>query len=196
MSPEEIRKEMRQKRNLKLENKSEDEKKTSFGIWIMLRLLVTILLTLSILIGMKRSASFKNLFYKEVYETNFSFDYVNNIYQKLFGSPIPFSKYIKEPVQETFKETLTFKEKEAYEDGVKLTVEKNYLVPIKNSGLVVFIGEKENYGNTVIIQQMDGIDLWYGNLKEVNVKLYDYVEEGNLNYKYNIEVKIKTEMCQ
>lgn len=23
-----------------------------------------------------------------------------------------------------------------------------------------------------------------------------YVEEGNLNYKYNIEVKIKTEMCQ
>ena len=128
---------------------------------------------------MKRSASFKNLFYKEVYETNFSFAYVNNIYQKLFGSPIPFSKYIKEPVQETFKETLTFKEKEAYEDGVKLTVEKNYLVPIKNSGLVVFIGEKENLGNTVIIQGIDGIDYWYSNVENLSVNLYDYTSKGD-----------------
>ena len=64
--------------------------------------------------------------------------------------------------------------------SVALTVTTNYLVPVKKSGLVVFIGEKENYGNVIIIQQMDGIDLWYGNLKETNVKLYDYVEEGTL----------------
>lgn len=48
------------------------------------------------------------------------------------------------------------------------------------SGLVVFIGEKEGYGNTVIIQQANGIDLWYGNIESVNVKLYDYVETGVL----------------
>ena len=46
--------------------------------------------------------------------------------------------------------------------------------------MVVFVGEKEKYGSTVIIQQIDGTDLWYSNLESVNVKLYDYVEKGSL----------------
>ena len=65
-------------------------------------------------------------------------------------------------------------------DGVRLTVNDKYLVPNQLSGLVVFIGEKEGYGNTVIIQQANGIDLWYGNIEDVNVELYDYVEQGDL----------------
>ena len=43
-----------------------------------------------------------------------------------------------------------------------------------------YIGEKEEYGNTVIIQQIDGIDVWYGNISNTSIKLYDYVEKGNL----------------
>ena len=42
---------------------------------------------------------------------------------------------------------------------------------------VTYIGEKEGYNNTVIIQQSNGYYAWYGNIKE-NVKLYDYVESG------------------
>lgn len=175
MNPEEIRREMRLKRTKKLDTKVDGMKNF---VWI--RFLVTILLTLGILIGMKSSVSFKKEFYKQVYETNFSFAYVNHIYQNLFGSPVPFSEFLKEPVKPTFKEKLIYKEEKAYKEGVALTVENQYLVPIKNSGLVVFIGEKEGYGKTVIVQQMDGIDLWYGNLNEINVKLYDYVEEGSL----------------
>lgn len=176
MNPEEIKREMRLKRNKRLEQK--EEKKPNSFIWI--RLLITILLTLGILIGMKQSTKFKKLFYEQVYETNFSFAYMNGIYKNLFGSPIPFSEFLKEPIQPTFKEKLVYQKEEPYKDGVKLTVDNGYLVPIKNSGLVVFIGEKEGYGKTVIIQQMDGIDLWYGGLREINVKLYDYVEEGSL----------------
>lgn len=177
MSPEDIKREMRLKRNRRLEPKKKF-KKTNNLIWI--RLLLTILLTLTILIETKKSTQFKKHFYEQVYETNFSFAYMNGIYQKLFGSPIPFSEFLKEPITPTFKEKLVYQKKEPYKDGVKLTVDNGYLVPIKDSGLVVFIGEKEDYGKTVIIQQMNGIDLWYGGLKEVNVKLYDYVEEGNL----------------
>ncbi len=176
MNPEEIKREMRLKRNKRLEQK--EEKKPNSFIWI--RLLITILLTLGILIGMKQSTKFKKLFYEQVYETNFSFAYMNGIYKNLFGSPIPFFEFLKEPIQPTFKEKLVYQKEEPYKDGVKLTVDNGYLVPIKNSGLVVFIGEKEGYGKTVIIQQMDGIDLWYGGLREINVKLYDYVEEGSL----------------
>lgn len=174
MNPEIIKKQMRLKRNKQLKQ----QKKHSNLIWM--KLMATIILTLSILIGIKQSKTFKKVFYEQVYETNFSFAYINNIYKNLFGNPIPFQELVKTPVQATFKEQLVYKEKENYKEGVKLTVEDHYLVPIKNSGLVVFIGEKEGYGKTVIIQQMNGVDLWYGGLKEINVKLYDYVEEGSL----------------
>lgn len=178
MDPEMIRREIKQKHNLK----KETSKEVRSGIWtgIFFRFLATILLTLGIVIGLKESKQFKQQFYKQVYDTNFSFAYINSVYQKAFGSPIPFSTLIKQPVQATFQEQLVYKNQEKYKEGVKLTVENHYLVPIKNSGLVVFIGEKDGYGKTVIIQQMDGIDVWYGGLSDVHVKLYDYVEEGSL----------------
>ena len=46
------------------------------------------------------------------------------------------------------------------------------------SGLVVFIGEKEGYGKSVVVQQSNGIDVTYGGVEEVNIKVYDYVSEG------------------
>ena len=37
----------------------------------------------------------------------------------------------------------------------------------------------EKYGNVVIIEGIDGVDIWYGNLQNINVKLYDYVNESD-----------------
>lgn len=54
------------------------------------------------------------------------------------------------------------------------------MIPSLESGIVVYIGEKENYKQVVIVQQMNGVDVWYGNIKQANVKLYDYVEKGSL----------------
>ena len=42
------------------------------------------------------------------------------------------------------------------------------------------MGEKEGYGNTVIIEQVNGIDVWYANIKSNDIKMYDYIEKGNL----------------
>ena len=39
-----------------------------------------------------------------------------------------------------FKDTLSYKSKINYLDGVELTVDNKYLVPVIKSGLVVFIG--------------------------------------------------------
>ena len=36
----------------------------------------------------------------------------------------------------------------------------------------------DNYNNTIIIEGIDGVDIWYGNIKNNNVKLYDYVNRG------------------
>lgn len=158
------------------------------------KFLITMAFTLVTLIVLKGNKSLQPAFYKEVYDTNFSFATVNNLYEKYLGSPLPFKDFFKD-AEPVFNEKLVYTEANVYKDGVKLTVEKNYLVPNQLSGLVVFIGEKEGYGNTIVIQQINGIDLWYSNVTDVSVKLYDYVEKGTLlgtainNYIYLVYKK-------
>lgn len=168
-----------QKKRLQQFKTKESKKPLSITKYITKVLLVTVL-TLLTMITLKSNTSLKTKFYKEVFTKNFSFAKVNQLYQNYFGSPIPFQDLIKKPVTTVFQESLTYQDESLYQDGVKLTVGENYLVPNRESGMVVFIGEKEGYGKTVIIQGMSGVDTWYGNLNEVNVKLYDYVGEGDL----------------
>ncbi len=145
---------------------------------IALKFLVLVILTILTLILLKND-KFKSNFYKYIYEDNISFAQINKWYQDKFGSSLPFSKYF-ETITPVFNEKLNYKEANKYKDGVSLLVEDNYLVPAIDSGIVIFIGEKEGYGNTIIIQQENGIDLWYSNLKEINLKLYDYIKDGSL----------------
>ena len=46
--------------------------------------------------------------------------------------------------------------------------------------MVIFVGEKENLGKTVIIEQVNGVEVWYSNLSSININIYDYVEKGSL----------------
>lgn len=52
-------------------------------------------------------------------------------------------------------------------------------VNVMQSGIVVFVGEKDGLGNTVIIQGIDGVEFWYSNLDDMVVGLYDYVSNGD-----------------
>ena len=149
-----------------------------FIIRSIFRIGITIVLTLIILINIKKDYKFKDKFYNSVYENNLDFAYFNSLYKQYFGDSIPFQEFLE--TQPVFNETLNYEKMEQYLEGVKLSVGTEYLVPVINSGLVVFIGEKEGYGNVVVIEQIDGIDCWYGNLDTTNISLYDYVEEGSL----------------
>lgn len=170
----------RVRNNIKNKKKVKSVKKYNFRIFKFVNsFCVTIILTLLTLIILKSNSKLKQGFYKEVYEKNFSFSKVNEMYKKYFGSSIPFKDFFVS-TKPVFNEKLTYLEANKYMDGVKLTVDDKYLVPNQLSGLVVFIGEKEGYGNTIIIQQANGIDLWYGNIESANIKLYDYVEQGDL----------------
>lgn len=142
--------------------------------WIN-KILVVVLITLCTLIGVKKSKKFSSFFYDNVYETSMPFIKINNYYEKIFGSSLPF----KNSDKMVFNEKLSYNSSEKYMDGVKLGVEYSYLVPSYGTGLVLFVGEKENYGNTVIVSNNSGIDVWYSNI-EPCVKLYDYVKEGEL----------------
>ena len=126
----------------------------------------------------KYNNDYRDIIYKKIYLDNFSFTQVKQFYSKYLGGVSFLDKYVLD-TKPVFNENLTYYEKSRYYDGVKLKVDNNYLIPSIESGIVVFKGEKEHYGNVVIIQGMDGVDIWYGNISTSNINLYDYIEEGS-----------------
>jgi stage IV sporulation protein FA len=167
------------KSKIKKKNKKTNKNRSSLYGFIS-KLLITIILTLITLILLKSNNKLKTFFYNKVYDNNISFATINKWYENHFGSSIPFKELVEKDTKAVFNNKLEYSKKEKYLDGVKLSVDKNYLVPILESGMVVYIGKKEGYGNTVIVQQVNGVDVWYGNINNPNVKLYDYVEKGKL----------------
>ncbi len=143
------------------------------------RLLIVTIIFLSCLILIKSNNSFKNNLIKYVYEDSFKFTKLKAIYEKYFGKILSIDK-VAPKEEAVFNEKLEYSKANVYNDGAVLTVSDNYMVPTLESGIVVFIGEKEGYGSTVIIEQVDGIDVWYSNIKANNIKMYDYIEKGSL----------------
>lgn len=160
-------------------NKQEKKPKMKIPFSIINRIFLSAILLLVCLCLTKVNTSFKDWINKNVYQTNFSFAKINKIYEKYFGDIYPLEG-LAVSTESVFNEQLIYSEKEDYKEGVKLVVSSNYLVPVLESGIVVFIGEKENYGQTIIIQQVDGTDIWYVGVDDSNIKIYDYVEKGNL----------------
>lgn len=147
---------------------------------IFFRILIVGVLTISALITLKAFPNWKEVFYTKVFQDHFSFAPIHAWYEKTFGSPMPWKDLLKDPLEPVFKEELYYTHLEPYQNGVKLTVENSYLVPSYESGMVIFVGEKEGYGNVVIIEQTDGVEVWYGNLSSIPIKVYDYLEKGSL----------------
>ena len=75
---------------------------------------------------------------------------------------------------------MSFQKISKFKDGVELIVNENYLVPVIESGIVVYMGEKEDYGYTIIVEQVNGIDVSYSSINPIDIKIYDYVEKGTL----------------
>ena len=156
-------------------NKKEKNRLKSF----VNKLLIVIILFLANLILIKSNQKYRDFIEENIYNNNFSFAKIKNFYNKYLGGVETLDRLVNNTT-EVFNETLKYNSESIYYDGVKLEVQNNYLVPILEEGMVVFIGEKENYGNTIIIQGLNGIDIWYGNMSNTSVKLYDYVEKGAL----------------
>ena len=72
------------------DNKSSKSKNNLFKN-IVLRVLITIIVTLILLIGFKMNNNFKKTFYHYVYEENFPFSVVKNFLQEKFGTSLTFA---------------------------------------------------------------------------------------------------------
>ena len=160
-------------------NNTDSEKKIKpFLINLTIRTLIVIIILISLAIIYKNENVLKDKISNYFFEENISFTKINKFYDKYLGGLLPIKN--NNNTVEVFNEKLNYSSSSIYYDGIKLLVSENYLVPSLDEGMVVFIGDKENYGKTIIIENLDGIDFWYGNITNSSLKLYDYVEKGSL----------------
>ena len=167
----------------KMKNKNKDNNtstKKKILTSLLNKLLVSALLLVFSLCLIKFNPSVKSFVDKNVFNSNISFAKINTLYNKYFGNIFPISGLANSDIEPVFSDKLVYSKKEDYKEGVKLTVGNSYLVPVLESGIVVFIGDKDNYGHVVIVQQVNGIDLWYVGVDTDNLKIYDYIEKGKL----------------
>ena len=152
------------------------------------KILISIMFIVGSVIYIKLGENNLANYKKYIFENNLMFTKINNWYTKNFGNILP---TVSTPSEVNVSKTDNISAKEKYQDGYKIVDVSGPITSIA-SGLLVFMGEKENYGNTLIIQGVDGTDIWYGNISDVNLKLYDYVEAGSIlgnaseNYYYLI----------
>lgn len=144
---------------------------------IFYKVLIVIIFIIFGTLIIKKSNNIKDVIYNNVYVNYINFPFIKNLYNSYLGNVIPFQNIIKE--EPVFNEKLNYKEKSKYNNGAKLILNNN-IVPIIDSGIVIFIGNKDNFNKTVIIENSDGVEEWYGNLNNINVKLYDYVNKNDI----------------
>ena len=139
------------------------------------RTLIAIIFVLGSIIFTNISDENKELYQKYVLKDSLEFTKINELYQSLFGSVD-----ITNKDAEVVFGNINYTNIEPFKNGAKLTVGMNEVVNVITSGIVVFIGEKDDLGNTIIIQGNDGVDIWYSNITDTDIKVYDYLESGNI----------------
>ena len=143
----------------------------------IIKVLSMVIVFLLLAIMCKKDVSYRDNIYNNIYNESINFSYFKNVYNKYLGGVFPSYK-INDTVK-TFNEKIRYSNSTNYYDGVKLMVDDNYLVPLIKDGIVVYIGNKDNYDNVIIIEDDDGVDTWYGNICNVSVNMYDNLEAGN-----------------
>ena len=160
-----------------LKSKNHSNVKSYFNKLVR-RVLLTTIIVLTILIVCNLNKNFKTFINKNVYETNYNFSKINTLYKKYF---LNIKNTAEDKVTSLVSKNniLDYTSVKEYKDGVVLTVEDNYPVKMLESGLVVFIGEREGI-DSIVVQQSNGIDVIYGNIDAKDIKIYDYIEKGNI----------------
>ena len=144
--------------------------------YIITKILLSIVFLMSSLIFIKLDDNNKLLYKKEVLTNSLSFTSINNWYEKYFGSVAPVVKNEKL----VFSDDMIVSEIKDYDTYELLSLKSSNAVSSITGGIVVYIGNKDNLGETIIVQGNDGFDIWYGNMENINVKLYDYIEGGSI----------------
>lgn len=164
-------------------NKKETEKKSftsKFIYSILVKTLIVVVLFLASLIYIKQSDKNKNNFKSVVYNNSLSFAKIYNVYKKYLGDVIPFKNIFKDNTKLVSSEKLTYKSITKKDNGYLLFISNNYTISSITSGIVIENKKDSNYINMITVQDKNGLNITYGILTDINVKLYDYIEKGEI----------------
>lgn len=169
-------------KKLKKEKKDDDNKNTlsKFLFTILIKSLIVVLLFLSSMIFIRQNDKNKKMFKEKVYNNSLSFAKIYNLYSKYLGDALPFKDIIKDDTKKVSNEKITYSSIKKDGDGYLLVVPSNYTLQSIKSGIVIEVKKDDKYKNIVKIQDKSGVNITYKNLNEVEVKLYDYVEKGEI----------------
>lgn len=164
-------------------NKKETKKKnftSKFIYSILVKTLIVVVLFLASLIYIKQSNKNKNNFKSVVYNNSLSFAKIYNVYKKYLGDVIPFKNIFKDNTKLVSSEKLTYKNITKKDNGYLLFISNNYTISSITSGIVIENKKDSNYINMITVQDKNGLNITYGILTDINVKLYDYIEKGEI----------------
>lgn len=169
-------------KKLKKEKKDDDNKSTlsKFLFTILIKSLIVILLFLLSMIFIRQNDKNKKIFKEKVYNNSLSFAKIYNLYSKYLGDALPFKDTIKDDTKKVSNEKITYSSIKKEGDDYLLAVPSNYTLQSIKSGIVIEVKKDDKYKNIVKIQDKSGVNITYKNLNEVEVKLYDYVEKGEI----------------
>lgn len=167
----------------KLNKKNEDTKKNylyKFLFTTAVKILIVTILFLSSLIYIKQSDKNKEKYKNFVYNNSLSFAKIYSIYNQYLGDVVPFKNIFKDNTKQVSTEKITYEKIEKEGDGYLLTVLSEYPVSSVQSGIIIKSVSSDKYNNLITIQDKNGLNITYGYLDNLNVKLYDYVEKGEI----------------
>jgi len=151
-----------------------ENKVSKYFTKILVSIIFLLVSIIYIKLGSDNKKNYENIFLKD----SMSFSKFNDWYQKYFGEIIPIPNVSKST-------KMVFSEKEDrkmdnYLNGKIIYLDENSNILALSSGIVVYIGDKQGYNNTIIIQGNDGVDIWYGNIESTSLNLYDYVKKDDI----------------
>ena len=156
-----------------------DTNNNSFLKNLLSKLITIVVFTFLVIIISNNNPNFKAFIIDKVLNSTFDFSKINKLISNItgiFDSKEKAEDYIKKQNEKQKDRRFPLE----YDiDGVKFILNGEENVYLNDSGIVTFIGEKDGYNNTIIIQQSNGYYAWYGNLNP-KIKLYDYVEKGTV----------------
>ena len=166
---------IKNKRNMLVSKTEKVVKHTNYISNLFTRTLVSVILVLVCAIFVHAKDENLLFFKEKLFQDTLAFTKINALYTKYFGSVLPEKVTSSTPV---FHDASLYSSVEEWNDSYK--AKTSGPAEFLESGIVVFSGEKEGFGKTVIVQGIDGVDIWYSNLENVNLTMYDYVEKGTI----------------
>ena len=166
------------KRRIKTEDTSSKESYFKSLLYKMfIKCLIIVIIFLASLIYINQGSKQKKNFQKYVYNNSLSFAKIYNMYQKYLGDVIPFKNIYKDNTKLVSNDKITYNNISKEDNGYILEVASEYAFNAIKSCIVIKVEEKGKYKTLITIQDKDGVNITYGFLSNLNVKLYDYVDK-------------------